>query len=260
MSKAPLSTKRLAQKIIIAFLCTFLAFSTAACGRSQDGYKSSMSDPIEPFNRGVFAVNNVLDIYLIEPVAKMYNAIFPDFVRTSVQSFMRNLKSPLIVANSLLQGDIGNAGTATARFIINTTAGIGGLVDVASTQGFEYRPEDFGQTLAVWGFGDGFYIVLPVLGPSSLRDTGGLVGDSIADPVRIYAHNDDKMWIYYTRGAVEGLDTRARLVKSVADLRRNSLDYYAAVRSAYTQKRQSMIRNENTDNVSNSVPAYDEQN
>lgn len=252
---------RVARNIVMAVLCTFLAVSVAGCAKSADpntGYKSQMRDPIEPFNRGVFAFNNVLDIYLIEPVAKIYNTIFPDFVRNSVQNFMRNLKSPLIVANSLLQGDIGNAGVATARFIINTTAGIGGLVDVASAQGFQYQPEDFGQTLAVWGLGDGFYVVLPILGPSSLRDTAGLAGDITADPVRIYAHNTDNMWIYYTRGAVEGLDTRARMVKGIQDLRRNSLDYYAAVRSAYAQKRQSLIRNENVDNPL-AVPAYDEQ-
>lgn len=228
-------------------LCCLLIFSTASCAGNkgqQDGYKASINDPIEPFNRGVFAFNDALDIVLIEPVAKVYKAIFPSFFRDSVQSFMRNLRSPLIVGNEILQGDFKNAGVATARFIINTTAGIGGLVDVASAQGLPYEPEDFGQTLAVWGFGDGFYLVLPVVGPSSLRDATGLVADSFADPVRIVAHNTDNDWIYYTRVGVEGLDTRARLVKAVDDLRRNSLDYYAAVRSAYAQKRNALIRDE----------------
>lgn len=259
-----MSISSFSKKFLIIAFCTVLAFSTAACGNkvtdANAGYKTSINDPIEPLNRGIFAVNNVLDRFLIEPVAKIYNTIFPDFVRNSVQNFMRNLKSPLIVANSLLQGDIGNAGVATARFVINTTAGIGGLVDVASAQGFEYRPEDLGQTLAVWGFGDGFYIVLPIFGPSSLRDGIGMAGDMTADPVRIYAHNTDNMWIYYTRGAVEGIDTRSRMIKGIDDLRRNSLDYYAAVRSAYTQKRQALIRNESTEGVSQQIPAYDEQN
>jgi phospholipid-binding lipoprotein MlaA len=249
-------TAKLSHKILVAFLCTFLAFSTAACSTNPgDGYKSGqISDPIEPVNRAIFAVNNVLDRFIIEPVAKIYHAIFPDFVRDGVQNFMRNLKSPLIVANSLLQGDFSNAGVATARFVINTTAGIGGLVDVASAQGLPYQPEDLGQTMAVWGMGDGFYIVLPILGPSSLRDTAGLVGDTLADPVRIWAHNTDNDWIYYTRGAIEGIDNRARMLRAIEDLRRNSLDYYAAVRSAYGQKRQALIRNESPD----AAPDYDE--
>lgn len=261
MFKTSFTQKTLLQKFMIAFVCAFLALGLSGCGKSIDansGYKSHINDPIEPFNRGVFAVNNVLDRFIIEPIAQIYITIFPDFVRDSIQNFMRNLKAPLIVANSLLQGDVGNAGVATARFVINTTAGIGGLVDVASAQGFEYRSEDFGQTLAVWGFGDGFYLVLPVLGPSSLRDTAGMAGDITADPVRIYAHNSDNMWIYYTRGVVEGIDTRARLMKGIKDLRSNSLDYYAAVRSAYTQKRQALIRNEDPNNATPDIPAYDE--
>lgn len=240
-----------------------LAFSLTACAKSQDPnstYKTSqINDPIEPVNRGIFAFNNVIDMFLIEPAAKVYDALLPGFVKDSVQSFMRNLRSPLIVANSLLQGDLSGAGVATARFIINTTAGIGGLVDVASAQGLAYKSEDFGQTLAVWGFGDGMYIVLPIIGPSSLRDTTGLVVDTVADPVRIVAFNTDNDWIYYTRNAVEALDTRARMLKSIQDLRRNSLDYYAAVRSAYVQKRKSLIRNE-TPQTAYAIPDFDEQN
>jgi len=256
-----LSFKTIAQKLSVLALCTVLITGTASCAHSvdqADGYKAGINDPIEPFNRGVFAFNNVLDIAIIEPVAKAYNFLFPPFFRDGVQNFMRNLKSPIIVGNELLQGDFKGAGVATARFIINTTAGIGGLVDVASAQGLQYEPEDFGQTLAVWGFGDGFYLVLPVIGPSSLRDGVGLAVDSYADPVRIIASNTDNDWIYYTRVAVEGLDTRARLVKAVEDLRRNSLDYYAAVRSAYVQKRHALIRDEKATN-SNGAADYSAQ-
>lgn len=252
---------KVATKIAVMLLCAIMATGMTGCAKSADpnsAYKSSLSDPIEPLNRGIFAFNNALDLVIIGPLAKIYNAVFPGFVKDSVQSFMRNLKSPLIIANSLLQGDISNAGVATARFIINTTVGIGGLVDVASKQGLNYRAEDFGQTLATWGLGEGMYIVLPVIGPSSLRDTAGLAVDTIADPVRIYAHNTDNMWIYYTRAAVEGIDTRNRMSKGLEDMRRNSLDYYAAVRSAYAQKRQSLVRNENVDNPL-VIPEYDEQ-
>lgn len=247
--------------LLAALMCAVMLTGMTGCAKSQNpevSYKSTeINDPIEPVNRGIFAFNNFLDILLIEPVAKVYNAVLPGFVRDSVQNFMHNLRSPLIVANNLLQGDIGDAGVATARFIINTTAGIGGLLDVAAHQGLAYEPEDFGQTLGVWGMGHGFYLVLPVFGPSSLRDGTGMVADALADPVRIIAHNTDNEWIYYTRGIVEGLDTRARLVKAVEDLRKNSLDYYAAVRSAYAQKRASLVVDENPD--APSVPDYDEQ-
>ncbi|HYD17869.1 MAG TPA: VacJ family lipoprotein [Patescibacteria group bacterium] len=242
-----------------AGLCVLLAFGSSACARSvnpETGYKTGINDPLEGMNRGIFAFNNIVDIAIIEPVAKAYNFLLPSFFRDGVQNFMHNLRSPLIVGNQLLQGDLKGAGVATARFIINTTAGIGGLVDVASAQGLPYEPEDFGQTLAVWGLGDGFYLVLPIVGPSSLRDTGGMVADGLADPVRIWAHDTDNDWIYYTRVGVEGLDTRARLVRAVEDLRANSLDYYAAVRSAYSQKRQSLIRDEKAGD-SASIPDYD---
>jgi phospholipid-binding lipoprotein MlaA len=139
--------------------------------------------------------------------------------------------------------------------VVNSTAGVLGLVDVASTQGLNYEQEDFGQTLATWGFDDGFYIVLPILGPSSLRDTAGLAVDTLADPVRLATRDANREWIYYTRNAVEAIDTRARLLVAVEDLRRNSIDYYAAVRSAYVQKRGSLIKKDVTGNGHN---AYDD--
>jgi phospholipid-binding lipoprotein MlaA len=255
---------KISKKITVIAMCLVLSFGMTGCANSVDpgaGYKSGyISDPIEPVNRGIFAFNNVLDIIIIEPICSVYNFIFPSFVRDGVQNFMRNLSSPIIVANQLLQGDFKGAGVATARFVINTTAGIGGLLDAASATGMYYEKEDFGQTLGVWGLGHGFYLVLPVIGPSSGRDLVGLAVDSYADPVRIWAQNTDHDWVYYTRVAVEGLDTRSRLMKAVQDLRKNSLDYYAAVRSAYTQKRYSLVRDENPEAVSavSAVPDYDD--
>lgn len=248
--------------ILALALCAFLALGLSACAKSADpetGMKAEISDPIEPVNRAIFAFNNVLDVILVEPAAKIYNAVFPGFVRDGVQNFMRNLRAPLIIANDLLQGDIGGAGTATARFVINSTAGIGGLVDVAAMQGLSHNPEDFGQTLAVWGLGEGMYLVLPVFGPSSLRDAGGMAVDAYADPLRIWTFNEGREWIYYTRNLVEGFDNRARLVSAVGDLRRNSLDYYAAVRSAYAQRRGSLVRDENSNGAATtaSIPDYD---
>lgn len=264
MTKLSFSGHGILRKGIPLMLCAFLALGLSGCAGTTHtddaGYKSSaVADPLEPLNRGVFAFNNVLDMAIIEPVAKVYLALFPPFMRDAIQHFMQNLRAPLAAANNLLQGDFGGAGVAVARFAINTTAGIGGLVDVASAQGLAYEPEDFGQTLAVWGVGDGFYLVLPVIGPSTLRDTAGMVADVYADPVRIIAENTEEEWIYYTRVGIEGLDTRARLMKGIEDLRNNSLDFYAAVRSAYAQRRGSLIHDEAATGAL-AIPDYDEEN
>jgi len=249
-------------KIAIIILSLMLVINGNAYAKSSKSDTAEynnheMADPIEPVNRFVFGFNDILDHVLIEPLAKGYNALLPTVVRNSVQNFMRNLRSPLVIANNILQGKIGDAGVATARFALNSTLGIAGLVDVAQAQGLAYKDEDFGQTLATWGIGDGFYLVLPILGPSSIRDAVGTVADTYADPVRIVADNTDHMWIYYTREAIEGLDDRSRLIKAVDDMRRNSIDYYAAARSAYAQKRKSLIRDENPDTAP-SAPTYDE--
>ena len=252
--------------VFFAFaLAIIMAVSVTGCASSQNpnaGYKAEINDPIEPVNRAIFAVNNVFDRFLFEPVAKIYDAVFPGFVKDSIQSFMRNLRSPIIVANNLLQGDFGDAGVATARFLINSTVGVAGLVDVAATLGLMYEDEDFGQTLAVWGLGDGMYVVLPLLGPSSLRDAGGKVADLAVDPLFIWQNNTHNEWVYITRGAVEAIDNRARAIKAIEDLRKNSLDYYAAVRSAYSQRRAALIRDEASQNGyagAMAMPNYDEE-
>lgn len=229
---------------VVLGLSLVLGLPLAAQAAKSTAPAREISDPIEPVNRFIFGFNDILDRFLIEPLAKGYKAVVPHVVRDGIQNFVRNLEAPVVVANQLLQGKVGDAGVTTARFVLNSTIGVAGLVDVASAQGLNYKDEDFGQTLATWGVGNGPYIVLPVLGPSSLRDAGGLAVDSFADPVRIYADNTDHMWIYYTKEGLEGLDTRSRLIEAVDDMRSNSLDYYATARSAYVQKRYSLIRDE----------------
>jgi phospholipid-binding lipoprotein MlaA len=239
-----------AGRFAMLLVCGALALGAAGCakasgaGASADAPRTAeIKDPIEPVNRAVFNFNNLLDRTIIEPAAKVYNAVLPNFVRDGIRNFMRNLRSPITVGNALLQGNVGEAGNATARFLINTTAGVGGLVDVAAGNGIPYRREDFGQTMGVWGAGPGFYIVLPLLGPSSLRDASGDFADAWADPVRIWAFKTGHDPLYYGRNVLEGFDKRARLIKAIDDLRNNSLDYYAAVRSAYAQRRASEISN-----------------
>jgi len=239
-----------------------LAFSLQACatkaGTDSNGYQNAntIPDPIEPFNRAMLKLNTGLDIFIIEPIASSYEYILPQVVRDSVQNFMRNLRTPLYVANNALQGDFGDAGVGTARFVINSTFGLVGLFDVAEKRGLGFEQEDFGQTLATWGVGDGFYVVWPVFGPSSLRDTVGMVADSVADPVRIVAFSENEDWVYYTRNGVEALDNRARLLDTIRDLRKNSLDYYSSLKSIYEQRRVALIRdNVYTNNYD--IPNYD---
>lgn len=225
-----------------------------AAGESEDG----INDPMEGFNRAVFNINDGLDEALFRPVASGYRAVVPQPARTSVRNFLRNLRSPVNVANQLLQGDIEGVAHDLSRFVINTSIGIGGLFDVAETAGLDYEQEDFGQTMAVWGMDHGAYMVLPVIGPSSVRDTVGFVVDSYADPVRIYLENIDEEHWNYVRWGATALDKREELLDALADLRRNSFDYYAAVRSAYHQRRIALVNdNDPGDFGAPDIPDYD---
>ncbi|HAU28594.1 MAG TPA: hypothetical protein DCW68_00570 [Rhodospirillaceae bacterium] len=213
-------------------------------------------DPIEPVNRFIFGFNDILDRILIGPVARAYHAVLPEFMQNVVRDFTRNLKSPLIMANEALQGDGDGFGRAFGRMMMNTTVGLGGLIDVAGMHGIPYESEDFGQTLGVWGVGAGPYLVLPVLGPSNLRDTAGLVVDAVADPVSEVAdatqRDEDLQWVRIF-GAI---DSRARSENVISDLRRNSVDYYASMRSIYFQSRNAAIKDgAGTANI----PDYDEE-
>ena len=201
------------------------------------------SDPLEPLNRAIFGFNLAVDKALIRPLAAAYTTILPDPVRDSVRNFVNNLRSPIILANDVLQGEIGRAGETAGRFLLNSTIGIGGLFDVAGSLGFEFHNEDFGQTLAVWGIGEGPYLMLPLLGPSNPRDTLGFVSEYFTDPVALWANNTDRQWVQYTRIGVDTVDRRSRNVKTLEELERTSLDFYAAVRSLYRQRRLDEIRN-----------------
>ncbi len=201
------------------------------------------SDPLEPLNRAIFSFNLGLDKALLRPLAAAYNTVLPDPVRDGVRNFLNNLRTPIVLANDVLQGEIGRAGETVGRFLLNSTIGVGGLFDIATELGFEFHDEDFGQTLAVWGVGEGPYLMLPILGPSNPRDAVGLVGEYFADPVVIWTNNTDREWILYTRTGVNTVDRRSRNVKTLEELERTSLDFYAAVRSLYRQRRMDEIRN-----------------
>jgi|AntRauTorcE11897_2_1112592.scaffolds.fasta_scaffold01032_9 phospholipid-binding lipoprotein MlaA len=224
----------------------------------RDAESTNIPDPLEPLNRGIFKLNTALDIVLLEPLAMGYNALLPEIVRNGIRNFLRNLRAPIHIANNILQGEVGDASVGAARFVMNTTVGVGGVFDVAATQGLNYEQEDFGQTLAVWGVGDGFYIVWPVFGPSSVRDSVGFGVDALADPVRIVAFNADEEWIYYTRNGIEFLDAKASLVDTLRDVRKNSLDYYSSVKTIYEQRRTALIRDNIYKDTYNMNNGYDE--
>jgi phospholipid-binding lipoprotein MlaA len=201
------------------------------------------NDPLEGLNRGIFEFNRVVDGVLIKPLAQIYRGVLPQQAQDSVRSFLRNLRTPAILVNDVLQGDMDRAGTTISRFLVNTTLGIAGLFDVATELGIPFHDEDFGQTLAVWGIGEGPYLVLPILGPSNPRDAVGLASEWFLDPVNIYARNEDQDWVPWVRGGLTGIDARARSIDVLEELERTSLDYYAAIRSLYRQQRNNQILN-----------------
>ena len=205
-------------------------------------YDQEIFDPFEPVNRVVFKFNNVADRVVLEPIAKGYRRL-PSPVQTGVGNFFSNLKLPIIIINQFLQGQFKNAASSTGRLVVNTTIGIGGLVDVAERIGLEEKDEDFGQTLAVWGVNEGPYIILPIFGPSNLRDTTGMFITSLTDPTNLYlVDQGEGEWIA-VRTAGTAVDQRSKIIDEVNTLRENSIDYYAAVRSSYYQNRDAAIKN-----------------
>jgi phospholipid-binding lipoprotein MlaA len=213
-----------------------------------------LKDPLESSNRRVFAFNNAIDHALINPLVKGYRFIVPEPARKGVRNALRNLKSPTTFANQVLQGDMGGAADVLARAVINSTVGILGLFDPADRMGIHYEQEDFGQTLGVWGIGHGPYVVVPILGPSSARDYFGYFVDGYADPLRWYLFNIDKEEIYYAKLGVDYIDLRESLIDVLADLERSSIDYYAAVRSIYAQRREAL----KNDEMATAVPDFEE--
>ena len=201
------------------------------------------NDPIEPFNRAMFAFNKQMDGMFLRPAAVMYREVLPEPVQDGIHNFLSNLRAPVVFANDVLQGEMDRAGNTAGRFVINTTVGILGVWDAAAYMGIEGHSEDFGQTFAVWGAGEGFYIVLPFLGPSNPRDALGLVTEFFVDPFNIWARHQDVRELILVRALVTGVDFRARNLETIDELERTSLDYYVAIRSLYRQRRINVIDN-----------------
>lgn len=204
--------------------------------------QAEVNDPLEIPNRFVFALNETVDTFVLRPVAVTYDFWMPEPGKDAVRNFLDYLRSPVILANDLFQGEWDRAETTATRFVINTA--VLGVYDLAADYGHEKHSEDFGQTLALHGVGEGPYLVLPLIGPSNPRDAVGFGVDMVLDPLNWYAWNTDRDWIGYTRAAATAVDARARSLEALDDVKANSLDYYAAIRSLYRQRRAAQIGNQ----------------
>ena len=209
-----------------------------------------VKDCFEGLNRATFSLNQGLDKVIFKPIARGYRKL-PSQVRTGTSNALVNLSSLITVPNNILQGEFKTAGVNTGRFVINTTVGILGIFNVAKKMGFsEYEKEDYGQTLGVWGVGAGCYLVLPVLGPSTVRDTtGSFINMLGGDPYyNASAHGNNQYLdkdVYIGTKVLTGVDFRAKNIDSFENLEKNSLDFYASIRSLYLQNRQRKISNTN---------------
>ena len=236
-----------------ACLAATVALATALGGCASIGGHSAAQeevaddDPLEGLNRQIFAANLALDTFLLRPAAVGYRELMPEGGKYVIRNFVNNLKLPFTFLNDVAQGEMNRAGTSLARFVVNTTIGIGGLLEPATDMGLPYHREDFGQTLAVWGVGDGPYLVLPLLGPSNFRDAVGTGVAYVADPVRIAAEARDLEDAMLGQQAADTVDARYRNLGTIDSLRERSLDFYATVRSLYKQRRLNEIRNGATD-------------
>lgn len=218
-----------------------------ACATTQAGPNGIADrDPHEEFNRDMWAVNQGIDTVAIRPVTEVYRTIAPQPARRGIANVFRNLTEPWSFINNLLQGKPGRALRNLGRFIVNSTIGVGGLADHATDLGIEPAPEDFGQTLAAWGVGDGGYVMNPFLGPSTQRDTFGTIVDFVANPVSIFFDRGLNLTAQEQWGIRAGsiISTRSELIDAgVDDFLESSADPYAAARSAFFQRRENDILN-----------------
>jgi phospholipid-binding lipoprotein MlaA len=242
------------KKIIITSLISIMLSSNVSAGTDGENSLSKKAKPtkdcFESLNRATFSLNQGLDKVIFKPIAKGYRKL-PSPIRSGTSNVLGNLSSLVTIPNNILQGEFKTAGVNTGRFVINTTVGILGIFDVATKMDFpEYEKEDYGQTFGAWGIGAGCYVVLPVLGPSTVRDTfGSFVNVLGGDPYyNASTHGNNEYLsdsLYMKTKIVSGVDFRAKNLESIENLEKNSMDFYASVRSLYLQDRQQKIANSN---------------
>lgn len=219
----------------IVLTCLLLILATGCATQSN-------RDPLESVNRGVYKFNDVADKAVIKPVATAYKTVAPSPVRKGFSNFFNNLGSITSVLNNILQLKFANAFSEAGRFVINSTFGLAGFVDVASMDSVPQHKEDFGQTLGHWGVGNGAYLVLPLLGPSTVRDTAGLVFDTATSDPITYTHNIGEIRLHNQIRAAQFLDKRTQLLDATDIIDDAALDPYAFARDAYLQRRASQVQ------------------
>ena len=241
------------KKILVILITTFTLVGDVYAGSDGElvlkkNEPAKIKDCSETFNKASFALNKGLDKIIFKPVSSVYR-VLPSPVKTGVSNSLNNLSNVVTIPNNILQGEFALAGLNTGRFLINTTVGVLGLIDVATYLGFsEYIKEDYGQSLAVAGVGPGCYLVLPVLGPSTMRDTVASLTNFVGGDAwyNVTVRNDTHYFSdvdYYSSKVMGGVDFRAKNFDSIENLEKNSLDFYASVKSLYLQDRQQRILN-----------------
>ena len=241
----------------ITFLFFFL-ISNAVAGSSGElelsKKKKTTKDCFETLNRATFKLNQGLDKVILKPVAKGYRNL-PAPIKKGTGNVLNNLSNLITIPNNVLQGDLKTAGINTGRLIVNTTLGVLGIFDPASEMGFpKYIKEDYGQTLGKWGVGPGCYLVLPVLGPSTIRDTAGMFVNVMGgDPYYNISVNGNNEYLdgklFAATKMLSGVEFRAKNIDSLDNLEKNSVDFYASVKSLYTQDRENKIKNIQRGNI-----------
>ena len=234
------------KKILSVIFLTLLILNYNSSSNAKE-----VKDCFEGLNRATFAFNQTLDKVVFEPIAKGYRKL-PVPIKTGTSNVISNLSNLLTIPNNILQGDLRSAGLNTARLTVNTTIGIFGIFDVAQQMGLvkDYRKEDYGQTLGKWGVGEGCYVVLPILGPSTVRDTIGTLTSILGgDPwYNLTVKNDTQYFRdsdYYISKGTDGINFRSKNIDAFDNLEKNSMDFYASVRSLYLQDRKQKILNSN---------------
>ncbi len=208
------------------------------------GAGDDVNDPLELLNRAIFDINELVQILFLRPAGTLYRAVLPLPVRDSVGNALDNLSSPVVLANDILQGEPERAWQTTQRLVINSTLGVAGLFDVAKRMGIPKHDEDFGQTLAVWGIGEGLYLVLPIFGPSNPRDAvGKLLVGGYFDPLNVWLDNSNRDAVAHARTGTAGVHEYEGVMDELESLQKTSIDYYSVLRSLYRQKRASEIKN-----------------
>jgi phospholipid-binding lipoprotein MlaA len=225
------------------------AFDDVEFESYEDENKVQVYDPLEKMNRKIYALNDCFDRYFFKHLAILYSKSVPKPARASIRNVITNLSLPLSAVNSLLQGKVDNSLATFSHFLINSTVGLGGVFNVAGEKNIRYKAEDFGQTLGHYGLNSGIYLMLPILGPSSLRDFGGYAFDTAIGPLDFNSleigGSEDLIDVNYRIGlaAISGIDRRESLIKILDDINTDSFDPYATIRSAYLQRRFTEIKN-----------------